>query len=600
MNPSVAMHCMRCGGYLGNPPGSYTVGDSQSPSMPVAHKPICPPPGLFGGVPLQEHSGANPPPPPPPSSVAKHPSCAWSVDFADPALAKLGAGGLRTPHVAFNLSQTVGADFYHNAPGFDPDGDPSDSDDTSSDSDDDEGDHHGGPSAPGGGDGGGDGNGGDGNGGDGLGEPDGFGYLNDIYGPPEPPPGVDAGELHDEDKAYKSRNLSLLTLPKLPSDATENKAWDLSSAASFAGIDNSPNDVLTKWFLAATAVTGELHEVIPYFHHNSNGLHLLDRYVGKLLATPENLTHRIFGCQLAAYVEWCHNQHTSPKGRVMIAIKSLRFRIARTRGKQLTLIHLLDIQLASFKLADVRAFVDRVRLCLVNLRPNEIKDDDLMFTWLWEKFKLWSPISRKLEKIRIAKEGSRRRTWVYLWTAITNFLDNYHEDENHANLMSSIKGNKIAGASAKSKSEKAKIKAEKKARQKEIDDAVTSAVNAAAAKFGKGKGKANPKPPGKGKGDKSPKPPGPPPANPNQAAIDAARAKPPKERSLQEKALLPCVYFCKGLCKHGKLCHYSHKDKDCKALKAKFANADNKTASATPAVQGKDGKPPPKGPKAPP
>jgi len=258
----------------------------------------------------------------------------------------------------------------------------------------------------------------------------------------------------------------------------------LTASGNFAGIDCSGNDALTRWFIAATDIVGDLHEIVPYCHHNSNGLNQLDRYLGKLLTSPANLGNKLFGCQFAAYCEWCHSQKCAPRGRVLIAMKSLRFRVARERGKQLTLVNLLNLSPTSYKLSDVKVFVDRVRLCLVNLRPGEFKDDALMFTWLWERFKTWTPIFSKLEKIREAKSGSSKRSWVYLWTAITSYIDNYYEDENYSNLQHSLLTGRIAGAAAKSKKSRQEKKDEKQKKQDEEEKA-----SAAAAKTkGKGKG----------------------------------------------------------------------------------------------------------------
>ena len=73
-------------------------------------------------------------------------------------------------------------------------------------------------------------------------------------------------------------------------------------------------------------------------------------------------------------------------------------------------------------------------MCLVHLRHDDIKDQELMFDWLFEKFKGWNVLSHKIEKIKESPVGSRRRTWTYLWAAIMSHLDNYYEDGNYQNL----------------------------------------------------------------------------------------------------------------------------------------------------------------------
>ena len=50
--------------------------------------------------------------------------------------------------------------------------------------------------------------------------------------------------------------------------------------------------------------------------------------------------------------------------------------------------------------------------------------------------------------IREAREGSRKRTWTFLWNAICNHLDFVHEDANYATLAAGLNGRSVAGAAA--------------------------------------------------------------------------------------------------------------------------------------------------------
>ena len=140
------------------------------------------------------------------------------------------------------------------------------------------------------------------------------------------------------------------------------------------------------------------------------------------MTTQVNLSHRLFGVSFAAYVEWCQTRRVAPKGRVLVAMVALRFRLDRNRGRCVNTVHLLSVPLASYKNTDVRTFVDKVRLILCNLDTSEL-DKQLMFQWLYEKFRRWSAIASKLERIRDSREGSSKRTWAYLWGAINSHLD---------------------------------------------------------------------------------------------------------------------------------------------------------------------------------
>ena len=137
--------------------------------------------------------------------------------------------------------------------------------------------------------------------------------------PPPPPPGgthssfyVSSGspnpmpdsEVVIEKDAYNRKYLSTLTLPDLPRSATENKSWDLAASSRFSAIDTSNNDVLIRWFIAATDISCDANEAVLRFHHNSNGLPVLDRHVGMLMASTASLSNKMFGPQFASYVQW--------------------------------------------------------------------------------------------------------------------------------------------------------------------------------------------------------------------------------------------------------------------------------------------------------
>ena len=66
------------------------------------------------------------------------------------------------------------------------------------------------------------------------------------------------------------------------------------------------------------------------------------------------------------------------------------------------------------------------------IRSDEIGDTSLLFNWLFEKFKSWSPIASKIERIKESGPRSKKRSWNYLWTAILNKLYDVNEDANMA------------------------------------------------------------------------------------------------------------------------------------------------------------------------
>ena len=123
---------------------------------------------------------------------------------------------------------------------------------------------------------------------------------------------------------------------------------------------------------------------------------MMDRHIGKSLARPANLNHKTFGIQFAGYVEWCHQQRAAPRGRALLVMCALRFRLDRNRGRTMNILQLYSIQLESFKLPDVRNFIDRVRYVIAHLQHDDLKDRQLLFNWLFEKFKGWNAIATEV------------------------------------------------------------------------------------------------------------------------------------------------------------------------------------------------------------
>ena len=96
----------------------------------------------------------------------------------------------------------------------------------------------------------------------------------------------------------------------------------------------------------------------------------------------------------------------------------------------------------------MQAFVNKARI-LVNVRSNELKDKELIYDWLWEKFRNYGAIAHETRKIRHSKPNSRAR--ACLWAAINNHLEHNDEDANRASLKTALnRPAAIFGASATS------------------------------------------------------------------------------------------------------------------------------------------------------
>ena len=65
--------------------------------------------------------------------------------------------------------------------------------------------------------------------------------------------------------------------------------------------------------------------------------------------------------------------------------------------------HLCQIELKGHKRSEVQAFVDQVRYVLSNLHADDLKDKELMCTWLLAKFEGLAQIAPEIKQIRRAK-----------------------------------------------------------------------------------------------------------------------------------------------------------------------------------------------------
>ena len=480
-----------------------------------------------------------------------------------------------------------------------PDDDPSDSSSGSDSSNDDwSWQVPGGPSGsggsggPSGGPGGGDGGGPGGYGGDGGGggppDPGGPRGFDDLFGAMgKKDDYYDLSWSADEPLTYRSKDLVSLSIPSLPSSASQKRGFDLEVTQSFAAIDQTADDVLTRWLMVCLHPRGSPSQIFQELHLNPQGLPRLDRYLGKLVLTRNNLSSQLFGMSFATYAEHCQAQSTAAKGRVLLAMVACRFRIDKARGNVIQQIHLLNLRLESFSYDTVQAFVSKVRSCLVHIPVSELPSPTIMFNWLFEQLRRCPFLERRIEKIRDSRLNSKYRSWNYLWSCLITHLSDRHIDQNLTDFNRGL-GGKAVGAPAKPS------KRERRAAQAAEASAGQEEVYGAAAK-GKGKGKG--KDGGKKGGDKGGKgggrdrsqsrpaggdrgrrpPAGPQPGDPGFRISDIL-AKPANQRSAEEKSHLICPTLLKGGTCNNPKCEYSHSPG--KLERAKKAISEGRTPAA--------------------
>ena len=394
--------------------------------------------------------------------------------------------------------------------------------------------------------------------------------IDELLGGGRGPPDLSWSVI--ETDCYKDKDLVLIKCPDIPMDSAKAESFWNAFKTELSAIDRSLEDILTKWLDVCKTMLGDLRDVIHILDNNSQGLIRLDRFIAKMLL-DKGKDHPIFSLRFSSYISICHNQNRSPKGRVLLAMVAQRFRLDRSRGKAITLLHLYKIELESYKLADVQSFTLKVRHILGNLRPGEILDKQLMFDWLFEKFKAWTAISSEIKRIRKSRENSSKRTWKYLWTAIHNYIEYYYEDANQKSLASAIAPHPnpstkaLPGKQKKGKKEAAVEDPPPDKKPTKAEKAAALAAAAALSAKGKGKDKGKAKAKAKAKAAVSPADPA------AQSARDKAIATAPADRSPEQKKLIGCRFFANGNCSNGDNCAYSHKDADIQITKKRIKSA---------------------------
>ena len=216
--------------------------------------------------------------------------------------------------------------------------------------------------------------------------------------------------VKDETDVYSMKDLMNLKLPDIPTSASSKRSYDLAVVTKLGALDRSGQDILTRWLLETSDLTMDPQTAIAKFHSDSQGLGSLDRAYGAAMLEVRNLKQTRFGPVFAAYVELCMQHKVAPRGRVLAAILTLRFRIDRQHGRQLTQLHLYEIKLEGYKIEQVRDFMIKIGTVLTTIRVDELKDHDLMFDWLYNRVRSWHAIKSTIDKIKRSRLGSHRRT----------------------------------------------------------------------------------------------------------------------------------------------------------------------------------------------
>ena len=232
---------------------------------------------------------------------------------------------------------------------------------------------------------------------------------------------------------------------------------------------------MTKWVLLADDWLGDPAKGIEWFDKHSQGLVMLDKYIGSLLCSNKRFTNDpTFGTYITTYQQQCIAKKVSVRGRVIFFKVCARFRVDRNQASCINQLNLFSVPLKGFAYKEIQAFMDNVKLVLAHITPQELSGSGaLMFQWLFRRFHNWRPIEQTVEKIRASREGSSKRTWRYLWRAIYLKVAYHTENENLDGLAKATVDGKVPGAVSgvlkDGRKDKNKDKDKKKNKDKEKD-----------------------------------------------------------------------------------------------------------------------------------
>ena len=397
------------------------------------------------------------------------------------------------------------------------------------------------------------------------------------FSPPDPPPdpsphgsqgshqsahsrGVGSNNLLSEEDVYKHKDLSLIKVDALPKDAAQFRSWKNAFVTRVCAIDRTGADTLLRWLLPAFETAGDVNL------SNPQGLPRFDAHLASLLADPKHL-HNELGLQLQGYIEGCQLQYTDPRGRVLLNMVARRFFLDQRRGANLTEQALLELQLDTFSYQSLLAFANRVEYILNSIPPEHQPSEQTKFTWLFGRLKKCRLLQRHIDRIKDAREGSRVRTWAWLFCKLKELIAELREDANETAIKDSL--NPPQKQNQPDVSRKTKEQKEKERRNRAQGGAVADPQHgdtqpAAPAKPkgktpGASKGDSPGKGPGKGKkggkgkgGDGGTK------GAPNKPPPPPKHTQPevPKDnQAAKEKA--PCLFYPKGTCNKPN-CPFAH------------------------------------------
>ena len=409
---------------------------------------------------------------------------------------------------------------------------------------------------------------------------------------------------------YSSKHLDKIQIGNLPETAMQFRDFDNVLCIQMQQIDKSKDCTLTCWIKVALHPVGTVTQVVKDLGSNSQGLDMLDRYIGSKMATVKNMNHPKYGLDLSTYITSCNRRSCAALGRVMIAMIALRLQGDDDVENVYTQMHLFDLKIGGSKTSDVRTFVGNIRYVIQHISVTSRIEKKMLYTWYLRNIRHWPLLARRIDDHDESPLKSEERTFQWLWRKTNEKLTTLDRASNTENITANLdhavgKTHLNPNASVPGMpAGKGKGKEEKKGKGKGKKDKGKGKGKKAK---GKGKGKK-----GKGKGKEpalaAPLPKAPAPkATPKPAPAPAPKSVPaltispkkPGEMTDAQKAKTPCRFQVSGRCTNPN-CAFSHdpvKIKQMRGASGLTANVLRTISSAMPAVSqdanSKAGKPQP-------
>ena len=263
-----------------------------------------------------------------------------------------------------------------------------------------------------------------------------------------------------DESVYKHKHLKSIQITKLPNDATSCREWRAAFLAAVSRVDMTNRDVLVKF--ATWCMEGGRGRRFRDYLQNSNDFLLFNKHVAAELIKPEVLaTNTELAHELTSWVESCSAKQQGPKGMALIHIIIAFYETGPDQSIALNQMHLLQLQLQGKTAKELAEFVKRGNYILHGLRPGDRPAEATLYSWLWHQVKAVPMLRRCTDKIRESSNGSRRRTFSWLWGKVAEELRERRHDLNYENMGQGLKSSPPAQLALPASSSTGETKAAK-------------------------------------------------------------------------------------------------------------------------------------------